>query len=629
MKRQIAYAALAIAAFGFVAPAAPAMAGTDEDIAALKARLQQLEAQVARQRSSGGGAAHNSRGTGQGLIGTGTSGSSSGEVGEARGVGHQAETHSRSPGLHRLLYTGTSTSSRPTPEAAAAGTTGRYEGGSAPDPSASLQHWYDRISIRGYTQMRYTNILQAGPMYEGMAFWADQSARPRSNFLIRRMRLIISGDVSDHLYIYIQPDFASTPPGGFSNSAVDYRTVNSNNTAGAGQFPYEQGLAPAYYGVMQGAYQPVNSNTYYYRQIGSYSNATGHFTQLRDAYADIYFDHDKEFRLRAGQSKVPYGFTNMQSSQNRLTLDRPDALNTAVRDERDLGMFFYYTPKEMRHLFRDLVKNNLKGSGDYGMLGFGVYNGQGANRVELNKNLHVVARATYPYVFENGQVVEASIQGYTGRVQPYTAPIRPSLGMATNWAGFMPAGTALANNGNAFLPVVVAPGYNVPGNYNYGVWPRTSGGSAAAWGITCANGCQGVQDSRVALTGVIYPQPFGVQAEWNWGVTPGLNATQTAITAQKLNGGYVLVNYKYEDKEFGLGTFFPYVQYQYYNGFSKYEPNAPQNRVNEWDIGIEYQPLPEVEITAVYNKADRTNITSAPFRQFQADTIRWQLQWNY
>lgn len=111
-------------------------------------------------------------------------------------------------------------------------------------------------------------------------------------------------------------------------------------------------------------------------KLGTYSNATGHFTQLRDAYADIYFDHDKEFRVRAGQSKVPYGFTNMQSSQNRLTLDRPDALNTATRDERDLGLYFYYTPKEMRHLFRDLVKNNLKGSGDYGMFAFGVYNGK-------------------------------------------------------------------------------------------------------------------------------------------------------------------------------------------------------------------------------------------------------------
>jgi hypothetical protein len=507
------------------------------------------------------------------------------------------------------------------------GTTGRYEGGSAPDPQASLQHWYDRMSIRGYTQVRYTNFLQNAQSYNDGVYWADNSARPRSNFLIRRMRLIFSGDVSEHLYVYIQPDFASTPPGGFSNAAAfnSYGSSSANaattiaaytNAANSGTWNY---------------YQPYANISPWGGQVGQYSNATGHFTQLRDAYADIYFDHDKEFRVRAGQSKVPYGFTNMQSSQNRLTLDRPDALNTATRDERDLGLYFYYTPKEMRHLFRDLVKNNLKGSGDYGMFAFGVYNGQGANRVELNKDLHLVSRFTYPYVFESGQVVEASIQGYTGRVMPYTAAIRPSLGMATNQAGLV---TAQMNTiGSGFVPYVNGPGYNNVGDWRLTTWPynSTSSPTSSSGGFypACANGCQGVQDSRVAISGIIYPQPFGVQSEWNWGVSPGLNGTQTAITKQNINGGYVLVNYKYEDKDYGLGTFFPYVQYQYFNGYSKYETNAPQNRVNEWDVGVEYQPLPEVEITASYNKSDRTNITAAPYRQFQTDTLRWQLQWNY
>lgn len=598
MKHSVAHRALMAAAFSACALGASnlAYASTEDDVRELKALLLQQQKRIQQLESRGGGShshhanpiMNNPRGTGQGLLGTGTSGSNPGEVGTARG--------------------------NPTAPSA----DGRYAGGSAPDPSASLQQWYNRISIRGYTQMRYTNFLQNSEFANNDVYWADNSARPRSNFLIRRMRLIFSGDVSDHLYLYIQPDFASTPPGGYSNAATFFGAVNSpaSGPIGAG------GIAPGYYGVFQGPYQPVNA--YYQGMIGTNAAATGgNFAQLRDAYADIYFDHDKEFRVRAGQSKVPYGFTNMQSSQNRLTLDRPDALNTATRDERDLGLFFYYTPKDMRHLFRDLVKNNLKGSGDYGMFAFGVYNGQGANRVELNKNTHLVARMTYPYVFENGQVVEASIQGYTGRVSPITAAIRPSLGMGTNWAGnvMLPA---FQPGGNSYLPVVVAPGYDVPGNFNLGYWPRTT-----AWSPACANGCQGIQDSRVALTGVVYPQPFGVQAEWNWGVSPGLNATQTAITSQKINGGYVLVNYKYEDKDFGLGTFFPYVQYQYFNGFSKYEVNAPQNRVNEWDIGLEYQPLPEVEITASYNKSDRTNITAAPYRQFQADTLRWQLQWNY
>jgi hypothetical protein len=50
----------------------------------------------------------------------------------------------------------------------------------------------------------------------------------------------------------------------------------------------------------------------------------------------LSFDAKKEYRVRIGQSKVPYGFENLQSSQNRLTLDRNDALNSAVANERDL-----------------------------------------------------------------------------------------------------------------------------------------------------------------------------------------------------------------------------------------------------------------------------------------------------
>jgi hypothetical protein len=46
---------------------------------------------------------------------------------------------------------------------------------------------------------------------------------------------------------------------------------------------------------------------------------TNNFLQIRDAYFDLSFDAKKEYRVRIGQSKVPYGFENLQSSQNRLT----------------------------------------------------------------------------------------------------------------------------------------------------------------------------------------------------------------------------------------------------------------------------------------------------------------------
>lgn len=153
----------------------------------------------------------------------------------------------------------------------------------------------------------------------------------------------------------------------------------------------------------------------------------------------MYFDAKKEFRVRIGQSKIPFSYENMQSSQNRIALDRNDALNTCCRDERDVGAFFYYTPENLRHVFRDLVTKNLKGSGDYGVFALGVYNGQGANRVELNENVHVVSRVTYPYTFANGQIVEAGVQGLTGRFVPGTASIvtnRPAPSTASAPNGF-------------------------------------------------------------------------------------------------------------------------------------------------------------------------------------------------
>ena len=77
-------------------------------------------------------------------------------------------------------------------------------------------------------------------------------------------------------------------------------------------------------------------------------------------------------------------------------------------------MFFYWAPKEKRALFSSLVKDGLKGSGDYGIFGFGAFNGQTANRPELNDELHFVTRLTYPFALKN-QIIEPSIQAYTGK----------------------------------------------------------------------------------------------------------------------------------------------------------------------------------------------------------------------
>jgi hypothetical protein len=206
--------------------------------------------------------------------------------------------------------------------------------------------WYERIKLRGYAQFRYNRLPSFRRNDDLVNDQGDRFLGKNNGFGIRRARLVISGDVHERVSIYLQPDFASV--------------------------------------------------------IGEQF----HVAILRDLYADIFFDAKKEFRLRVGQSKVPFGFENLQSSQNRVAFDRNDAINSALRDERDLGAFFYWAPEEIRQRFADLANSKLKGSGDYGVVGFGVFNGQNANRP--------VGRVTWPFLFGK-QYVEVGAAGYYGR----------------------------------------------------------------------------------------------------------------------------------------------------------------------------------------------------------------------
>jgi hypothetical protein len=179
---------------------------------------------------------------------------------------------------------------------------------------------------------------------------------------------------------------------------------------------------------------------------------------MRDWYGDIFANKDRELWIRAGQSKVPFGWENMQSSSNRAPLDRSDPINSAAPGERDLGVFAYWAPAHVRKRFKYLV-DNLKGSGDFGVLAFGAYLGQTLNTDDKNDNVHVVARATYP--FEMGrQILEVGAAAYAGK---FTVERDMTI----------------------------------------------MGGDA-------------VRDARVGGTIVLYPQPVGFQAEWNIGKGPEL-----------------------------------------------------------------------------------------------------------
>jgi phosphate-selective porin len=344
--------------------------------------------------------------------------------------------------------------------------------------------WYESFTIRGYAQVRYNRLFETNPDLK--CEQCDRSWGNNGGFFLRRVRIIFFGQISKRVYFYIQPDFASS------------------------------------------------------------ASATGlHFAQLRDMYFDVGLDDKNEFRLRIGQSKVPFGFENMQSSQNRLPLDRNDGLNSAVSNERDLGVFFYWAPANTRKLFSTLVSSGLKGSGDYGVFALGVYNGQTANRPELNNNLHVVSRLSYPFQVGD-QIIEPAIQGYSGK---YVVAIDQ-----------------------------LSPGVKTNLDRNYA-------------------------DQRAALSFILYPKPFGIQAEYNVGRGPEFNKLTDSIEVQSLQGGYITMSYLIETGK--KQYFIPFTRWQYYDGGKKHERDARSYTVKEVEVGVEWQPVKQFELVVMYTLSSR------------------------
>jgi hypothetical protein len=368
--------------------------------------------------------------------------------------------------------------------------------------------WYEKFSIRGYVQARYNRLAETNPKLA--CEQCDKSWGENGGFFLRRVRIIFFGQISKQVYFYIQPDFASS------------------------------------------------------------ASSTGlHFGQIRDAYFDLGVDKKNEFRFRVGQSKVPFGFENMQSSQNRLPLDRNDALNSPLSNERDMGVFFYYAPEKIRNRFSTLVRDGYKGSGDYGVFAFGAFNGQTANKPELNNKPHIVTRLSYPFEI-GGQIIEPSIQAYKG--------------------DFVIAKDQLSEGVKHISDLTYL-------------------------------------DERVAATFVLYPKPFGIQAEYNIGRGPEFNTATDSIEIKDLTGGYVTFNYMAKYKKH---IFFPFTRIQYYEGGKKFERDARSYKVNEWEIGVEWQPVKSFELVAMYTMSSRRFEDFQKQSNFQkGNLLRLQAQINF
>ncbi|MFN8304005.1 MAG: porin [Saprospiraceae bacterium] len=386
---------------------------------------------------------------------------------------------------------------------------------SLPKPSAATppaQHsakWYEKISLRGYAQFRYNRLLETNP--DLRCEQCDKSIGRNQGFYFRRARLIFSGQINPRFFAYLQFDYSADA------------SANSK-----------------------------------------------HFLQVRDAYFDYAFDDDQTMRVRIGQSKVPYGFDNLQSSSQRLPFDRSDAINSGAPNERDLGVFGYYAPKKIRSRFKQLVEEGLKGSGDYGIFGFGVYNGQSANKPEANDNLHVIARASYPFRLKGGQIIEPGVQAYSGRF-------------------------TLAKD-------------------------QLSSGVKYQKDATYA-------DKRIGASLVIYPQPFGIQAEYNWGQSPSFDAATDSIRLHELHGGYITASWRTH-----LGskfTFMPFVRYQTYDGAKKHETDARMYAVQETEIGVEWQVNKNLELTLAYMISHRKYQDLNTDYDERGQLLRVQVQANY
>ena len=111
-------------------------------------------------------------------------------------------------------------------------------------------------------------------------------------------------------------------------------------------------------------------------------------------------------------------------------------------------------------------------------------------------------------------------------------------------------------------------------------------------------------DQRIAASFILYPRPFGIQAEYNIGKGPEFNKNTNAIEVQGLHGGYATFSYYWKK---GSHLLIPFARIQQYKGGKKHELDARSYNVKEVEMGIEWHPFKSFELTAAFVNSDRTN----------------------
>jgi hypothetical protein len=243
-----------------------------------------------------------------------------------------------------------------------------------------------------------------------------------------------------------------------------------------------------------------------------------------------------------------------------------------------------WADKASRALFKKHNAEGFKGSGDYAVFAAGFFGGTGLNKADNNGEVHSLIRFTYPWVAASGQMYEAGLGGYAGRFK-----VTPVALTATG---------AVASSGGT-LP-----------------------------GIADArNNTDGFKDRRASAHFIMFPQPWGIEAEWTTGQGPMLNDTRTFIEDGNLEGGYIQTSYRYQYGE--SSELIPFVRWNYFDGARKFGTNAHKMVVNDLDLGFEWQWRPEVELSMMYSiTGERTNSVGNAIIK-DARRLAIQLQFNY
>lgn len=390
-------------------------------------------------------------------------------------------------------------------------------------------HWYERMRMQGFVQTRmsfYDNGKGDLSLTDSKAVVSKGTvAGGGQKMYFRRIRMPISGQPSERLFFFIQPAFEGD---GFN---------------------------------------------------------TGNVVNLVDAFADYMVTKDQTWRLRFGMQRALVGFDTLRTSSQRQELDRHESIQSSAPGERDMGIALFYTTLESKARYQTLTQYH-NGPGDYGNIAFQMYNGQGRNAIDQNKNKHFAGKISYPFELPNGRLVDVGAHAYTG------------LWDAT------------------------------------AVTSRTAGATRCSHSISSDGFCT-IRDSRLSAYVWTPPQPWGFMSEAVVGRGPE-RGSDGFLREQSLYGGYAQGNYTWRYSDTGLVT--PYVRYGEYYGGSKNSTSGANYQTRNFTSGLVWEPDTHWRFVAEYlfkhgtnaasSNADESALTFGQSQQvFNMSMFRLQAQW--